>query len=345
MPHSYEFKLQIVCGTYNRTDSAIRLIKSAIPHLNEDIGLVVHSNSPDKKLKHFMKSKGLSKYYGEHTENKGGLENFRSAIKLTNAKYIMLLSDEDELESKDCFSFLKKFHESSDYFAISQIPNYFTMNSESDLTYNRSQALIRFSWVITYLSGFIFPSSIVKDEDFDVYFNDCSYTHLIYKMMMGNNDKLIIPSKPYIKKNEDVEHGGDAYEHINLDTKNELTKIYKNSSVYGYEARVSQFYNLAHLQKIFGVHGWRRFFVLAELLAIWTSAYHQSPIVTKDGFEERLIAVNAHSKYYSRWPSYKILKILFKFMCSRFAYVSGISRAYSYAFKLLRRRVYKINWS
>ena len=54
MPHSYEFKLQIVCGTYNRTDSAIRLIKSAIPHLNEDIGLVVHSNSPDKKLKHFM---------------------------------------------------------------------------------------------------------------------------------------------------------------------------------------------------------------------------------------------------------------------------------------------------
>mgnify|MGYP003327701744 CR=1 FL=1 len=98
MNKKHEFTLQIIICTYNRTEAAIRCIKSALPLLEFGVGIAVHSNSPDQKLRYFMQSNGLSKYYGEHITNMGGMGNLRSIMKIVDSKYVMMMSDEDELK-------------------------------------------------------------------------------------------------------------------------------------------------------------------------------------------------------------------------------------------------------
>jgi hypothetical protein len=342
-----KYLLQIVICTYNRTEAAKRAVRSVLPYLNLGVGLVVHSNSGDEEMRNFMADNGLLQYYGEHDSNKGGLENFRSAVKLTDARYFLLLSDEDELRPDRLGRVLEILSGDLDtnYFVLSQIENYFTLRSETELTYSRAQGLTRFSWVLTYMSGFIFPSYVVNDDHFDSYFTDCSYTHLIYKMMMGPEDKLLIPEESYIVKNDDVKHGGHAYEHVTSVNTECSLRVIQNPAVVGYEARVSQFYNLAHLQSRFGLLGVRKLIIIAELAAIWSNAYHQAARLTNDGSNERKKAESMHSVYSARWPSSKLFAFLFKFLCSRLAFTLGISRAYSYVFKAIRRYIYKITWS
>lgn len=249
------YLLQVVICTYNRTEAAKRAIRSVLPYFNLGVGLVVHSNSVDDELRSFMAKNGLLQYYGEHESNKGGLENFRSAVKLTNARYFLLLSDEDELRPGGLGRVLEilSCELQSNVFVLSQIENYFSLDSEADLFFSRIKGLTRFSWVLTYMSGFVFPSSVVNDDHFDSYFTDCSYTHLIYKMMMRPEDKLLIPQEPYVVKNDDVKHGGHAYEHVPSVDVEYSRRVVQNPNVVGYEARVSQFYNLAHLQSRFGL--------------------------------------------------------------------------------------------
>jgi hypothetical protein len=345
-PNNSKYLLQVVICTYNRTEAAKRAVRSVLPYLKLGVGLVVHSNSGDEEMRNFMANNGLLEYYGEHVSNKGGLANFRSAVKLTDARYFLLLSDEDELRPDRLGRVLEilsgDIH--ANYFVLSQIENYFSMHSETDLTYSRTQGLTRFSWVLTYMSGFIFPSYVVNDDHFDSYFTDCSYTHLIYKMMMEPEDKLLIPKESFIIKNDDVKHGGHAYEHVTSVNTECSLRVVQNPAVYGYEARVSQFYNLAHLQSKFGLSGARKLIVIAELAAIWSNAYHQAASLTNDGATEQKKAESMHSVYSARWPSSKLFAFLFKFLCSRLSFTLGISRAYSYVFKVIRRYIYKITW-
>jgi hypothetical protein len=344
MNKKHEFTLQIIIGTYNRTEAAIRCIKSALPLLELGVGIAVHSNSPDQKLRYFMQSNGLSKYYGEHITNMGGMGNLRSLMKIVDSKYVIMMSDEDELRPEKFKTILKKINEQeTEYFALSKIENYFDTAEDKDRTFNRAEALTRFSWALTYMSGFMFPTSIYKDEHIEGLLKDCVYCHLVYKMMIKNNQKLIIPAEPYIIKNDDVKIGGHSYEHVSHDDK--TTEILQNPMVFGYEARISQFYNLAHFQLKFGIKGIRQVFILSELLSIWSSSYHQAARLCNDVMPTSVLSANFHKKYYQRWPSNKILHIVFRILCSKIVYNLGLTRIYSNFHKFIRIYIFRIYWS
>lgn len=339
------FLMQVVVCTYNRTDAAIRAIKSVIDAELDDVGVIVHSNSRDSELTRFMEANDLAQYYGEHASNLGGLANFESAVKFFDARYIMLLSDEDELDLEGfraITEMLRRFKD-VDIFALSRIENYFQLSHTEDFIADRKAALTAYSWMLTYMSGFIFPSKIVDVGHFSRYFRDCSYTHLIYKMMMEENDLFVIPRQPYVLKNDDVMYGGHAYEHIGKDAPATGYKL-KNPSVYGFEGRVSQYYNLAYLQSEFGLTGCTQAIIRLELAVQWAASYQQAPKVTQDGPEARKIAEKSHSRYLASWPSSRFWSYVFRLLCSDFSRVTHLARALSYLLKLYRRVFHKIVW-
>ena len=345
MADSKQYLLQIVICTYNRTEAAARAIRSCLPIISEEVGIVVHSNSPDPKLHRVMADHGLDHFYGYHDHNKGGLENFRSAAKLANSKYLLCLSDEDEVIPEGISNLVSalKADPSQTYFILSQISDYFTVRDFGRKAFSRKQALTRFSWVLTYVSGFTFPSSIVVDDHFDQYFKECSYTHLIYKMMMKESDRLLIPSVPFITKNEDVKEGGHAFEHIEKGHVEDCHQTLKNPAVYGYSARILQFYNLAFLQSQFGLSGWRRVIVLVELAIIWSNAYHQANKVTTDTEVQKEASKSAHYQAEAKWPTPKVAAIFFRLLCSQTLHRLGITRGLSLMFKLIRAS-FGIKW-
>ena len=340
-----KFLLQVVVCTYNRTDAAIRAVKSVINADLDDVGVIIHSNSPDSELSRFMNANDLAQYYGEHVSNLGGVANFESAVKLFDARYIMLLSDEDELDLEGFKSIIERLRslKDIDIFALSPVKDYFQLSSTEDFIADRKEALTAYSWILTYMSGFIFPSKIVDNSHFSRYFRDCSYSHLIYKMMMGVDDLFVIPKQPYVIKNDDVMYGGDAYEHVEKGGLAPGHKL-KNPTVYGFEGRVAQYYNLAYLQSRFGLTGYIQAVISLELAIQWAASYQQSSKVTQDGPRERKMAEKSHKRYLELWPSSQIWSYVFRFLCSNFSRATRLTTALSYSLKIYRRLFRKIIW-
>ena len=336
--------LQVVVFTYKRENEAIRACKSVLSINSQEIGLVLHSNEPSVTLRSFMDARGLGKFYGEHTSNMGPIVNHQSAVNLAQAKYIMLLSDEDEVDAESIRNIIPILRGGKEnLFCLSLIRNYFCVTSKSNNFYSRQDALTRFSWILSYMSGFIYPRNVVSNGLLTRQLADCDYPHLIIKMMMGERDKLFIPSEPYIKKNEEAHYGGDSYVHYT--DKSGVSDPKKNEEIYGYLGRIKQWLYLESSRRRYGLNdGWRGFWSGFELISIYVGSFNQAGDVTTNGKLDRSKA-RKKIRYIgaSHDLGYKYL-LLVLLLTNRLTQLSGAAILINQISKYIRRFAFGIRW-
>jgi glycosyltransferase involved in cell wall biosynthesis len=94
--------LTISIPTFNRSDNLRYLVQKLLPHLSDDLSLlIVDNNSDDDTSNYCRELKNSSKHvrYIKNKVNLGGAVNMLRCIEASNAKYTWLLGDDDDLDA------------------------------------------------------------------------------------------------------------------------------------------------------------------------------------------------------------------------------------------------------
>jgi hypothetical protein len=242
--------LEILIPTYNRPISVIQTIKSCLAIKDTRLTVRCNSNGFEASLEKFRKfDKRL--VYDSFNINKGILANMLFLLNKTNARYAMLLSDEDSLNEKGAKQILDFLDglpevvsvvscsifddEKGRYHSISRTPDSYNISLKEYLNTGMP--------VPSYISGLIFSVKALRKIDLQNLYRYSvgnAYPHLDVVVNLLENGSLRFYNNNFLIKGAEVTVGGESYEH-------RLTKIVTdnldlNPLVYAPRARARQFY-------------------------------------------------------------------------------------------------------
>ena len=158
---------EVLIGTYNRPDRAINAIQSALSF--NDVIVRCNSNGYEPLLDEYCKNKG-NVIYTYFDVNKGACKNWSYLLNSAESEFCMLLSDEDEIDSKYFPDFLD-FLRGSEKVAGAIVPFFDKGNDRVMNTIGKKVCSILSKKSLVYrnysfrgyMSGFIFRTEFVQD--------------------------------------------------------------------------------------------------------------------------------------------------------------------------------------
>ena len=245
--------LEILIPTYNRPESAQAAIESVLVCNDDRLTVSCNSNGFEPSLEKYRESNKRIKY-DCFQSNKGPNLNIKKLLNESNAKFCMLLSDEDRINSKDyknILDYLENLDEGIKVIACSvfdKLKNNYYWKPSSRISSSNIHSYVALNPLSTYMTGLIFRVESLKALNNDELMNQSagnSYIHLDITLHLLLNGKLGFFHERFVEKGADLEFGGDGYSHKSQDLSNNMSKIENqdlNPLVYGPKARVRQFY-------------------------------------------------------------------------------------------------------
>jgi hypothetical protein len=243
--------LEILIPTYGRPESAVSAIESCLANPDSRLAVRCNSNGFEPSLEKFRNFDARLTYDCFAT-NCGLLANLRYLFQSTNARFCMLLSDEDRVDTDamtEFLNFLDNCPESVSVISCSifdlQNNRYYSRPnrlSRVDLDLNAVSAL---PIIPTYISGLVF--SVAKLDKVDLG-KLCkvslgnAYSHLDISKHLLIDGYLRIYKPYFILKDKDINEGGEGFEHRKSINTSVVGNSDLNPLVYGPKARARQFY-------------------------------------------------------------------------------------------------------
>ncbi len=244
--------LEILIPTYGRPESAVAAIESCLAIEDSRLGVRCSSNGCDQSLEKY-RNLDPRLAYSCFEINQGPHKNFLYLLKSAEARFCMLLSDEDRIDSAGLKEFLDFLDACDDNVGVVSCSIFDVVN---DRYYHRPQgkfacmsldgnAFAALSLAPTYMSGICFSKKCLVAADLERLFKTCpgnAYSHidLAQNVLLKKNFKYYLPR--LVLKGQDVKVGGDGYTHRNKIGITSDGNLDLNPAVYGPNARVRQFF-------------------------------------------------------------------------------------------------------
>jgi len=245
--------LEILIGTYGRPLQAIEAVKSCLLINDQRIRIVCHSNGPEEKLE-FLRNVDPRLKYGNFDENRGPRENWKKLISESTAKYCMLLSDEDRVNSNYFPTLLnwldnnEKRMSAATCAVFDEVDHkYYYKHKQSEEFYKLRCTIFSEIFLHSYISGYIFNRRMLKFLNLHDLYKETignSYPHINMSHELLQHGLIGIFDYPLILKGIDYKVGGDSYGHLTHQVAINIEKNckYLNPKVYGAYARGRGFY-------------------------------------------------------------------------------------------------------
>ena len=253
--------LEILIPTFNRSHSAQEAIENVLACNDERLTVRCNSNGFEP---------GLEKYrnldprvnYDSFESNRGFQENLHKLLAETNAKFCMILSDEDRIdvnEYKKILSFLENLSSS-----IAVVICSISYKEKSGFYWRPNQRFseidihdcVALNPIPTYVSGYIFRGDSLRDIDLKSFFNSSIgnvYHFSDVSLYLLPQSKLKFYHDRFVEMGPAIKYGGDGHSHKLPDSEtNDIKNLDLNPSIYGPKPRVRQFFyreNLLHKLK------------------------------------------------------------------------------------------------
>lgn len=253
--------LEILIPTFNRSHSAQEAIENILACNDESLTVRCNSNGFEPALEKY-RNLDPRVYYDSFESNRGFQENLHKLLAETNAKFCMILSDEDRIdvnEYKKILSFLENLSSS-----ISVVISSISYKEKSGFYWRPNQRFseidihdcVALNPMPTYVSGYIFCVDALRDIDLKSFFNSSIgnvYHFTDVSLYLLPQSKLKFYHDRFVEMSPEIKYGGDGHSHKlpDLET-NDAKNLDLNPSIYGPKARARQFFyreNLLHKLK------------------------------------------------------------------------------------------------
>lgn len=253
--------LEILIPTFNRSHSAREAIENILECNDERLSVRCNSNGFEPSLEKYRNLDPRVNYDSFET-NRGFQENLHKLLAETNAKFCMILSDEDRIdvnEYKRILSFLENLSSNisvviCSIYSKEKSKFYWKPNQRfSEIDIHDCVAL---NPIPTYMSGYIFCVDSLKKIDLkslfktsigNVYhFTDVSLYLLPHKKLKFYHDR-------FVEMGPAIKYGGDGHSHkLPNSEAGDIKNLDLNPTIYGPKPRTRQFFyreNLLHKLK------------------------------------------------------------------------------------------------
>ncbi|MAY91235.1 MAG: hypothetical protein CMN00_08725 [Rickettsiales bacterium] len=245
--------LEILIPTFNRNESAEASIKSVLDCNDQRLTVRCNSNGYEPNLEKFRNFNSRVKY-DCFESNRGPKANNLKLFNETNAKFCMLLSDEDRVNNmnyENILNFLENIDKNTQVIACSifdKTTNDYYWKPSLRIMESNIHNYVALSPLSTYMTGLIFRVKSLKAIDINALTSlsdSNAYSHLDITLYMLRNGNLKFFHERFVEKGADIKFGGDGYSHkLKNSTKNSIDNknMDLNPSIYGPKARARQFY-------------------------------------------------------------------------------------------------------
>jgi len=245
--------LEILIPTFNRNESAEAAIKSVIDCNDQRLTVRCNSNGYEPNLEKFRNFDSRVKY-DCFESNRGPQANSIKLFNETNAKFCMLLSDEDRVNNinyENLLNFLENIDKNTQVIACSifdQTTNDYYWKPSLRIMESNIHDYVALNPLSTYMTGLIFRVESLKAIDINALTNlsDANaYGHLDITLYMLRHGNLKFFHERFVEKGVALKFGGDGHSHKLKNSSKNLTdnkNMDLNPSVYGPKARARQFY-------------------------------------------------------------------------------------------------------
>ena len=258
--------LEILIPTYRRPESAACAIKSCLANTDQRLAVRCNSNGFEPSLEEF-RSIDPRCIYDNFSTNSGSIANFRYLFQTTNARFCMLLSDEDRVDSGAMTNFLDFLDNCPDSVNVISCSIFDLQNNRYYSQPNRLcqvdldlGAVAALPIIPTYMSGLVFSVAKLHKVDLDKLCATSlgnAYSHLDISKYLLIDGYLRIYKPYFVLKGDEITEGGEGYEHRKLGHVSTSGNLDLNPLVYGPKARARQFYysenNISYLRSHVGL--------------------------------------------------------------------------------------------
>ena len=244
--------LEILIPTYGRPASVSIAIESCIASQDSRISVRCNSNGYEPSLEKY-KNYDKRVTYSCFDSNKGPHANFLYLLQHTQARYCMLLSDEDRIELSGVKQFLDYLDSCPESIKVISCSIYDIQNNsyyfQHDVRFTQTDydlnSFLALSIIPTYMSGLVFSVAHLSGiKLFDILRSSIgnAYPHLDIAKYLLIDGLLRIYRPKVVLKGQDITEGGDGYSHRKSGQTKNNSNFDLNPLVYGPKARARQFY-------------------------------------------------------------------------------------------------------
>jgi len=244
--------LEILIPTFGRPRGAAQAIESCLTNPDTRLSVRCNSNGYEPSLEKFQ-DYDTRLTYSCFDANKGLHANLLYLLQTTTARFCMLLSDEDRIESSAVTKFLDYldscpesikvitcsiFDLQNDCFYY--LPNRRIAHADLDLSVTLALSIIP-----SYISGLVFSVADLARLNLGELLTPSlgnAYPHLDVSKHLLVNGFLRIYTHYFVLKGKEIHEGGDGYSHRKSRQARVLGNLDLNPLVYGPKARARQFY-------------------------------------------------------------------------------------------------------
>lgn len=244
--------LEILIPTYGRPASAADAIKSCLSSNDPRISVRCNSNGTEPSLELF-RSFDPRLIYDCFETNCGVHANFYHLLSNATARFCMLLSDEDRIDSNGLKSFLDYLDACPETIQVISCSIFDSVNNkyyrrlnlihqEADVDINVQQSL---QLIPSYMSGLVFCKNGLNSVELKHYLlpsDGNAYPHLDIANILLTNGYMRFYNEKLVLKGADQQTGGDGYSHRTQSSATLPGNLDLNPRIYGPRARVRQFY-------------------------------------------------------------------------------------------------------
>tara|TARA_B100001287_G_scaffold262264_1_gene252016 strand:- start:58 stop:1152 length:1095 start_codon:yes stop_codon:yes gene_type:complete len=253
--------LEILIPTFKRSHSAKEAIENVLACDDDRLTVRCNSNGFESALEKY-RNLDARVNYDSFESNRGFQENLHKLLADTDAKFCMILSDEDRIdvnEYQKILSFLENLSSS-----ISVVICSISFKEKSGFYWRPNQKFseidihdcVALNPIPTYVSGYIFRVDSLRDIDLKSFFSSSIgnvYHFSDVSLYLLPKNKLKYYHDRFVEMGPAIKYGGDGHSHKLPDSKtNEIKNLDLNPSIYGPKPRARQFFyreNLLHKLK------------------------------------------------------------------------------------------------
>lgn len=253
--------LEILIPTFKRSHSAQEAIENVLACSDERLTVRCNSNGFEPTLEKY-RNLDPRVHYDSFESNRGFQENLYKLLSETDAKYCMILSDEDRIdinEYEKILNFLENLSSS-----ISVVICSISYKEKSGFYWRPNQKFLEIDIhdcvalnpIPTYVSGYIFNVDNLSDIDLKSFFKTSIgnvYHFADLSLYLLPQKKLKYYHDRFVEMGPAIKYGGDGHSHKLPNSKTgDIKNLDLNPSIYGPKSRARQFFyreNLLHKLK------------------------------------------------------------------------------------------------
>ena len=250
--------LEVLIPTFNRPEAAIRAIESVLSIDDPRIRVRCNSNGREATLEHFC-AQHPNVHFDSFEINLGPAANVHKLLSEATSEFVMLLTDEDLLDtagSKQLLDFLAESRSDCNVVSCAVYDTeddryYYHVGEGSHGKYLNLPGFTILSST-TYMSGYIWRTSLLSGLDLEILmgadeqssngpvFN--AYAHIDISQLLLTAGTCRLYMEKCVCKGAQISSGGLAFAHRTAASEAEQNNLDLNPGVYGPYARTRQFF-------------------------------------------------------------------------------------------------------